>query len=1707
MASRRAGGVLLLLALLCAAAASPGAAATPAGRSGRQLLQTGVTCAAQIPACTARRCTTRILDSRETYVCLRCQRTYVPVRGSDGRSVVQCVCPPGTFQVKVGSTRECRPCPFGSYCPGGDRSGKSAAEDAIGGLPISCGTGLTTKAERTARASDCIARAGYVLPAQPGSPGVRCTGDSYAPEANKLRTCLPCQSGLSAPPSYIGARAKKELVCQVPPGRFWELNVVRDCPQGLYREEYVLTTDAAAIKCLSCPPGWTTTAKGATARAACSKLLPGFQLKGAPLDDPSVTLPQDEEIVAADICPYGYYNDGTVYSCKRCPLDTTTETVGARSVNDCQVPPGYYVQMSGSTGTLAKCPTNVNGTGYYRSGWVSPTEAKSTGDGTDVCKPCGKGVLSEYRDFDEIGDQRVVMANDPFPGRVASSSASCFIEQGWGLNFDPEDFSAFKAVQCAANSYGVAQRVYGLYASPCKACTKNTRSPLGAANYNECTNPVGFGYTSEGANQCPDGFYNAAESMDPCTPCPPGRTTDYIPGDGTPQASIHDCKAPAGNGVFDANADNPWAPPQPSASMGVKPCPVGYRAVPDTPSGVATNNPLCLRCPAGTSTSGPGAVVCDVCAAGFGIPASKPTSTNPADCMLCTYGTFHAGGGLRCSACPTTAFNHPSGDTYTSAGITFATGMVGPETCVPRYAQLPAPAGHRLALDGSLFNVTTGRAFVDCIESCPAAQCCIAQFETAGGTCKHATLPPVGPGYVGARLYYKLPPSELVSSASTTGTKLWAKTQPAGVYTRCVMDAQWVAKTEAGLVGTSTNPALVEETNMAKGVEWGECDSELACRLKCETNAACWGFVFVPGKGWATRGGEDQIGTRSFVVSPDLGQVAQGAALPDLVCPPGFGYMFQCDNPCIPGTYNDGNYMQCMQCPAGMRSTADRTGCEPIPRTTCPAGTGDLATNCDHNCTAGTYNDGTFGDCRACPAGQQSAVGATLCTPIVPTTCRPGRGNAPKCDVCCKSQGKVNDGSFASCQACPPGKKANNNATACIDIITSCPAGRELDDDSQECSGKCKKGNYNNGQLTHCLACPGDMESDDDSDTSRGATRCIYTVCPPGKGNAPLCENACTGGLYNPGTFTSCQACPSGRTSKDGRTCVFMRCPPGQAGDACDISCGAGRFQDGTATVCSSCPAGLVSSEDRSSCVQGVPAGSCTPRPATSQVTFTCPPGWTKLQGGATRTAPPRCITTAAAGSSCATAWSAEWGANPGLEARGDASGKLVCACSNAGTQGRVLKINAAGVWTCAADAVFLPTNGVGTDSPNIQDTTAGIWYDLLPGRTCEGAQACWDMCFFCDGRPKYHQDFPAAAQTAARDTAIQQQGDCASTSSCKLSPQVTESVRTFYDACRRWSQEINYFGNQQASLRALYNNAAETNSFEEDKEDGERLWPYRPRDVSTTQNLIMFGLQSQAAAKCSDCFTVAKAELVDKAVARAGCGARASRRAAPAPSLRAARPVVRCIAPRAFYRGAWDDPSSRAMKEMLEQAAAEFERAASRSGMSGAVYWPGGSYAWGAASRCGPQRRGQPWQQQQQQQGGGEASCALSLDVVASEDSYQLLADVPGLAKADLKIRLSKDRVLTIAGERRAPGAAPQDAGDAAAAAQASGEGAPQLLQQERRAGAFSRAWALPEDADEAGGISAKVSEGVLTIRVPKRTPVPPPAPEDEGGQDIAVA
>lgn len=92
----------------------------------------------------------------------------------------------------------------------------------------------------------------------------------------------------------------------------------------------------------------------------------------------------------------------------------------------------------------------------------------------------------------------------------------------------------------------------------------------------------------------------------------------------------------------------------------------------------------------------------------------------------------------------------------------------------------------------------------------------------------------------------------------------------------------------------------------------------------------------------------------------------------------------------------------------------------------------------------------------------------------------------------------------------------------------------------------------------------------------------------------------------------------------------------------------------------------------------------------------------------------------------------------------------------------------------------------------------------------------------------------------------------------------------------------------------------------------------------------------------------------------------------------------------------------------------------------------------------------------------------APDCDILESEDEFKIILDLPGLSKKEIGIAL-KNQVLTVKGEREVT------AGD--------GE---EFKRQERKRGAFSRAFAVPQNVN-AAEISANFRNGVLTIAMPK--------------------
>jgi len=96
-------------------------------------------------------------------------------------------------------------------------------------------------------------------------------------------------------------------------------------------------------------------------------------------------------------------------------------------------------------------------------------------------------------------------------------------------------------------------------------------------------------------------------------------------------------------------------------------------------------------------------------------------------------------------------------------------------------------------------------------------------------------------------------------------------------------------------------------------------------------------------------------------------------------------------------------------------------------------------------------------------------------------------------------------------------------------------------------------------------------------------------------------------------------------------------------------------------------------------------------------------------------------------------------------------------------------------------------------------------------------------------------------------------------------------------------------------------------------------------------------------------------------------------------------------------------------------------------------------------------------------------------IDLSENKDGYEIMADLPGLEKKDIKISL-QDNVLTLQGERREEQKKEDD----------------KRYYYERSYGTFSRSVRLPEKVDDAH-IHAEYKDGVLKITLQKSEEVKP--------------
>ena len=91
------------------------------------------------------------------------------------------------------------------------------------------------------------------------------------------------------------------------------------------------------------------------------------------------------------------------------------------------------------------------------------------------------------------------------------------------------------------------------------------------------------------------------------------------------------------------------------------------------------------------------------------------------------------------------------------------------------------------------------------------------------------------------------------------------------------------------------------------------------------------------------------------------------------------------------------------------------------------------------------------------------------------------------------------------------------------------------------------------------------------------------------------------------------------------------------------------------------------------------------------------------------------------------------------------------------------------------------------------------------------------------------------------------------------------------------------------------------------------------------------------------------------------------------------------------------------------------------------------------------------------------------AMDLVETDESFVLRADLPGLSEEDIKIEF-EDGTLTVSGERKAEH-------------ESKNEG---YYRVERAFGSFSRSLTLPQGVDPEA-VTANFDRGVLEIRIPK--------------------
>jgi hypothetical protein len=116
--------------------------------------------------------------------------------------------------------------------------------------------------------------------------------------------------------------------------------LVRVCPQGFFRENFVEFDNANGTVCISCNPGITTASANSGNRTDCNIVEPGYGLVTRNETGSAAALPTASGVGSTAVglptatqCDIGYYSREGY--CWRCPKGTVTLVKGAKAIEEC----------------------------------------------------------------------------------------------------------------------------------------------------------------------------------------------------------------------------------------------------------------------------------------------------------------------------------------------------------------------------------------------------------------------------------------------------------------------------------------------------------------------------------------------------------------------------------------------------------------------------------------------------------------------------------------------------------------------------------------------------------------------------------------------------------------------------------------------------------------------------------------------------------------------------------------------------------------------------------------------------------------------------------------------------------------------------------------------------------------------------------------------------------------------------------------------------------------------------------------------------------------------------------------------------------------------------------------------------------------------------------------------------------------------------